>query len=94
MTHELILKEPKKIVELAKVLSSETRYKIVNMLLEKEMTISELAKAIEQTQANTSAQIKMIEKIGLMDNKYEPGDHGVKKICKTKVKRIILEISG
>ena len=89
---DLVIKDPEKIVEIAKVLSSTTRFKIIHLLKDKEMTISDLADEIRQTQANTSAQIKMIENVGLMANKYEPGDHGVKKLCKTKISRIIIEI--
>jgi len=56
------------------------------------MDISSIAKRMKQTEANTSAQIKYLEKAGVLDSRYEPGAHGVRKVCKTKVKKIILNI--
>ncbi|MHA1222792.1 MAG: ArsR/SmtB family transcription factor [Candidatus Heimdallarchaeaceae archaeon] len=80
------------IVTLAKALSSGTRYNIVKLLLDKEMDISSIAKKMKQTEANTSAQIKYLEKAGVLESRYEPGAHGVRKVCKTKVNKIILNI--
>ncbi len=91
MEEELLIKDTKDIVQLGKVLGSYTRVKILKLVLDEGLAISELAQEIGQTQANTSAQIKMLEKVGLMDNQYLAGEHGVKKICKTKIKRLIIE---
>ena len=57
------------------------------------MDISNIAKLMKQTEANTSAQIKFLEKAGVLESRYEPGAHGVRKVCKTKVKKIVLNIS-
>lgn len=93
MTEILELNDQEQIIALAKALSSETRYKIVKLLLnDNEMDISSIAKKMKQTEANTSAQIKYLEKAGVLDSRYEPGAHGVRKVCKTKVKKIILNI--
>ncbi len=92
MTEILELSEQKQIINLAKALSSETRYNIVKLLMDKEMDISSIAKRMKQTEANTSAQIKYLERAGVLDSRYEPGAHGVRKVCKTKVKKIILNI--
>ena len=56
------------------------------------MDISSIAKRMKQTEANTSAQIKHLEKTGILESRYEPGAHGVRKVCKTKVRRIILNV--
>lgn len=92
MTEILELSEQKQIINLAKALSSDTRYNIVKLLMDKEMDISSIAKRMKQTEANTSAQIKYLERAGVLDSRYEPGAHGVRKVCKTKVKKIILNI--
>lgn len=80
------------IIALAKALSSDTRYKIAKLLVEKEMNINQLAKELGQTEANVSAQIKFLEKAGVLKSRYEPGDHGVRKVCKTNVKKIVIEL--
>ncbi|MCG3222920.1 MAG: ArsR/SmtB family transcription factor [Candidatus Heimdallarchaeaceae archaeon] len=92
MTEILELSDEENIIKLAKALSSPTRYKIVKLLLDKEMDISSIAKRMKQTEANTSAQIKYLEKAGVLDSRYEPGAHGVRKVCKTRVNKIILNI--
>ncbi len=89
---DIKISEPEKIKKLAKALSSDTRYKIVKLLTDKELSISEIADEIGQTEANTSAQIKYLEKVGIVKGRYEPGNHGVRKICKTNVKNIIISI--
>ena len=92
MTDTLELNDEKQIIALAKALSSPTRYNIVKLLLDKEMDISSIAKRMKQTEANTSAQIKYLERAGVLDSRYEPGAHGVRKVCKTKVRKIILNV--
>jgi len=93
MTEILELSDEESIIALAKALSSSTRFNIVKLLVGKEMDISNIAKLMKQTEANTSAQIKFLEKAGVLESRYEPGAHGVRKVCKTKVKKIVLNIS-
>jgi predicted transcriptional regulator len=45
-----------------------------------------------QTEANVSAQIQQLQKVGLVKSRYEPGGHGVRKICEVNVDRIIIEL--
>ncbi len=88
----LEISDPNDIIALAKSLSSVTRYHIAKLLDGKEMDISNIAKAMKQTEANTSAQIKFLEKAGVLESRYEPGAHGVRKVCKTRVKKIIINL--
>ncbi|MHA1400199.1 MAG: ArsR/SmtB family transcription factor [Candidatus Heimdallarchaeaceae archaeon] len=88
----LELSKPEEIIALAKALSSATRFNIVKLLVDKELDISNIAKEMGQTEANTSAQIKFLEKAGVLDSRYEPGAHGVRKVCKTRVKKITITI--
>ena len=92
MNDVLEIKDSETIIALAKALSSETRFGILKLLIDKELSISKIAKEMNQTEANTSAQVKMLEKNGLMENRYEPGAHGVRNVCKTKIRKIVLEI--
>ena len=84
MSEILELSDEKLIITLAKALSSPTRYSIVKLLLDKEMDISSIAKRMKQTEANTSAQIKYLERAGMLDSRYEPGAHGVRKYAKLR----------
>ena len=80
------------LIPMAKALSSSTRVSILRLLSKENYDVSTIAKKLRQTEANISAQIKILEKVGLVKSYYEPGDHGVRKICTLKVRRIILNI--
>jgi predicted transcriptional regulator len=84
--------EEEKIIRTTKAIASKTRFKILQLLSETELDISRLAEALDQTEANVSAQVKQLEKADLVESRYEPGDHGVRKICKTSVSKISIEI--
>ena len=78
--------------KVAKALSSKTRIKILKMTSERDIDVSRIAGLLNQTEANISAQIKILEEAGLLVSRYEPGMHGVRKICSTKVKTVIFSI--
>ena len=81
-----------RIITVTKAIASNTRYRILELLTREELDISRLAERLEQTEANVSAQVKQLEKAKLVESRYEPGDHGVRKLCKTSVKKVTIEI--
>lgn len=85
--------EEEKIHRITKALSTPTRYRILTILSKDEMDISQLAQALELTEANISAQVKHLEKADLLDCRYKPGEHGVRKICRTKVSTITISLA-
>lgn len=82
----------KKITAITKALKSKTRQKILEILKQTQLDVSRLAQELGQTEANVSAQIKNLEKVGLVKSRYEPGGHGVRKICETVVDKIIITL--
>ncbi len=54
--------------------------------------MTEVARHLGGTEANASAQIKILNDAGLLDCRYEPGQHGLKKISWTKIKKIVIEL--
>jgi len=82
------------IITVTKAVSSSTRYNILKILSREELDISRLAERLDQTEANVSAQVKQLEKAELVESRYEPGDHGVRKICKTAITKISIEINS
>ncbi len=85
---ELNNSDPEQILKIAKAISSKTRYRILQLLTKKEYDISRLAEELNQTEANISAQVKQLENAKLVNSRYEPGNHGVRKICKTAVSKV------
>lgn len=75
----------------AKALSSQTRWRIIALLRDKSMDVSRIAEALKQTEANISAQVKILEQAGLLKSHYEPGEHGVRKVCELAVKQVIIK---
>ncbi|MHA1650552.1 MAG: ArsR/SmtB family transcription factor [Candidatus Helarchaeota archaeon] len=87
---ELDIDDPQVLI-IMKALASETRLNILR-ILKKKLDVCQTAKALNQTEANVSAQIKILEKAHLISPKYEAGRHGVKKICGVSIDRIIINI--
>jgi len=87
---ELNIDDPQ-VFLIMKALSSVTRLSILN-ILKKRRDICQTARELGQTEANVSAQIKILEKANLISPTYEAGRHGVRKICEPNVDRIIINI--
>ncbi|NVM02166.1 MAG: ArsR family transcriptional regulator [Candidatus Helarchaeota archaeon] len=76
-----------------KALASKTRWKILKLLKsDKKYDISRIAESLNQTEANISAQVKILEKAGLIISHYEPGERGVRKICEPACEKLIIKI--
>ena len=81
------------VIQITKAIASKTRFDILQHLATEELDISRLAERLSQTEANVSAQVKQLEAAKLVESRYEPGNHGVRKICKTRVKKVTIEIT-
>lgn len=91
--HTLVLNmDETQLREIAKAISSPTRIMILKLLNAHPMDVSELAKELNQTEANISAQIKILDKAGLITSHYQPGDHGVRKICEVVFRRVTIDL--
>ncbi len=91
MAEEIIVKE-KDVTKIAKALASKTRWNILKLLSKEKLDVSRIAKKLEQTEANVSAQVKILENAGLLKSHYEPGLHGVRKVCEPSTKNIQFRI--
>ena len=84
------LQNEEDIIKTAYALSNKTRLRIIRFLKKQKMTVSEIAAKLDQTEANASAQIKILEQAGIITAEYASGIHGLKKVCSIAVE--ILEI--
>jgi len=92
LSDTLEINNDEEILRIGRALSSSTRLTILRLLLEGEKDVTRVATNLGGTEANASAQIKILYEAGLLDYRYEPGQHGLKKISKTKIKRIIIDL--
>lgn len=91
MPKDLIVKDTD-VSKVTKAISSKTRWQILKLLKKEALDVSRIAERLGQTEANISAQVKIMEQAGLIETHYEPGVHGVRKVCRPAVDRIILTI--
>jgi predicted transcriptional regulator len=85
-----IIDEDHQIEIIVKALSSKTRREILRYIRGGPKDVSNIAKTLNMTEANISAQIKKLEQADLISCDYSSGLHGVRKISKLKTSRITL----
>ena len=75
---------------IVKALSSQTRRNILRQIQSEPLDVSRIAANLEMTEANISAQIKKLEKAGLISCDYSSGQHGIRKISKLKYEKLTI----
>ena len=90
--HSITVHTDKKIEDIVKALSCQTRRKILQQIQTEPMDVSNIASNLGMTEANISAQIKKLEKAGLVICEYSSGQHGVRKISRLKYDEINIKI--
>ncbi len=81
------------IAKVSKILASETRTKILEILSNNPKDLDTLAKEIGQSKANVSSQIRLLESIGIIKATYVPGNRGIKKILELQIDKIIMKVN-
>lgn len=83
----------KDIIQMSKAIGSETRFEILKLLKEtkQDYSITALANKLQQTEANISSQVKILEKVDLITASYKPGNHGVSKIVSCNFDKLVIE---
>ncbi|RLE49459.1 MAG: ArsR family transcriptional regulator [Candidatus Methanomethylicota archaeon] len=89
----VLVVQGKDIIRVAVALSSPTRLNILNFLRNREADIGQVAELVKQSKANTSAQIRILERAGLVRTFYRPGVRGVKKVCASNINEIRIILS-
>jgi len=75
-------------VKVGRALGSETRARIIEVLLEGPADLDTIAERIGQSKANVSSQVRILEEVGLVRPIYVPGQRGIKKVIELQVDRI------
>ena len=90
-TESIAIESDEKIELIVKALSSRTRRNILHLIQIEPMDVSGIAANLKMTEANISAQIKKLDKAGLINCDYTSGDHGVRKISNLKYNKLIIK---
>ncbi len=83
-----IVDSDEEIERIVKALSSDTRRLILSLIKDNPLDVSNIAESLKMTEANISAQIKKLEKAGLINCDYASGSHGVRKISSLRYHQI------
>lgn len=80
------------IEQIVKALSSQTRRNILKQIQTEieGLDVSKIASKLGMTEANISAQIKKLEKAGLIKCDYSSGQHGIRKISTLKYQKLTI----
>lgn len=80
------------IEQIVKALSSQTRRNILRQIQTEidGLDVSKIASKLGMTEANISAQIKKLEKAGLIKCDYSSGQHGIRKISTLKYDKLTI----
>lgn len=87
---DLIVEDDDEIVKIATALAVKMRVKILRGISCEYKNITALSEELKSTKSNVSSHVALLEEIGLIESKYEPGIKGVKKSIKSKYDRIII----
>lgn len=80
-------------LELFKALGSDMRIEILKLLLEhKQMSMNQIATALDITGGALTGHIKKLESCGLITTTNESAGHGNQKICTIATSRILVDI--
>ena len=89
---DIAVTEKEEIIPIAKALSNPTRYRILRLLLKGDLDVTQISKHLNQTEANISFQVQILQNVGLINCKYMKGKHGVRKVCKIGVDKITIDL--
>jgi predicted transcriptional regulator len=78
-------------VKVADALTATTM-KMLQLLWEEPLDVSTIGKKLGLSQAYISAQVKLLESIGLLNVAYVTGKRGVRKVCSPAVEKVTLLI--
>jgi len=82
-------------LKVVQALSSETGFKILQLLSkEKKLDVSTIAKLLKLSEPYISEEIKLLEKLQLINVSYAPGKRGIRKICELAVEKVIIVIKA
>lgn len=78
-----------------KALGSDVRLNIVKLLIEnKEMSMHEIADALEITNGALTSHIRLLEEAGVIRILVERNGHGNKKLCRLREKQILFDFES
>jgi len=77
-----------------KALASEPRLRILELLADQILNVSEIAEALASPVSTVTSHIAVLEEAGLLRAEMKPGERGLQKVCTRVYDRVRLELPG
>jgi len=71
---------------------TSTSLRILQLISDKRLDVSTIAKKLDLSEPYISEQIRMLEDIKLIKVEYERGKRGIRKLCELAVGRVVIVI--
>ncbi len=88
------LKNEKKIIDFSKAVASESRMKILEVLQNEDMNLNQISEVLDMPAPSVTVNVKKLEKAGLIETEYKPGNHGSQKICSLNYDKVLIMLPG
>ena len=71
---------------------TSTSFKILQLISDKRLDVSSIAKELDLSEAYVSEQVRTLEDLKLINVGYQRGKRGIRKMCELAVRKIIIVI--
>lgn len=78
----------------AKALASEPRSRILELLSDRLLNVSEIAAALAMPLSTATLHINVLEEAGLLRAELKPGERGIQKVCQRVYDTVVIELPG
>ena len=93
MASEILFATPSNIDSIAKAINSPLRRKMLSLLRNKSMNITELCIALSIPQSTCATNIQILEKAGLLEcSRVSAETHGTQKVCTLKHDKVLFSL--
>ena len=79
-------------IKVLKALASEPRWRILNLLSDHLLNISEIADALQMPLSTATLHINVLEDAQLLRTEMKPGDRGVQKVCQRVFDTVVVDL--
>ena len=80
--------------QVASALSNDIRITILELLTKKEQSLHELSQQLKIPLSTVTANVKILEDVGLVHSEMRPAKRGLKKICIKSVEKLVFDLNG
>jgi|YelNatPaOPRAMG01_1025707.scaffolds.fasta_scaffold03378_6 predicted transcriptional regulator len=84
--------EDKDSIKVLRALASERRIKILSLLRDKRLNVSEIAKKLGMPQSTIAIDIEILKEKGLLTVETIPGERGLQKICSSQYDEVVIQL--